>query len=123
MTDLAGQAALTTRWKAGALLGLAVAVLAACGADPNVARTTEPVSGLSVGEPGDVSAESLARAMLRVGFTPEEVLELGPGIRRSLTQRGGAEARRGGQLIALFSSFGGRIYVTSERTGTFSTDA
>ena len=105
------------------MAALSVAVLGGCAADPNVRRTTEPVASVSVGEPGEIRAEVLASAMLRVGFSPEEILELGPGIRRSLTERGGAEARRSGELIALFSSFGGRVYVTSERTGTFVVDS
>lgn len=105
------------------LVALSVAVLGGCAADPNVRRATEQVASVAVGEPSDIRAEALATAMTRVGFSPEEILELGPGIRRSLTERGGAEARRSGELIALFSAFGGRVYVTSERTGTFVIDA
>lgn len=93
--------------------------LAACAADSNVRRANVPVSPVSVGEPGDVSADALAGAMLRVGFSPQEILEKGPSIRRSLTQGGGAQARRRGELVALFSIWQGALYVTSNDTGTF----
>ncbi|TVQ42509.1 MAG: hypothetical protein EA424_07850 [Planctomycetaceae bacterium] len=93
--------------------------LAACAADSNVRRVSEPVSPVSVGEPGDVPADALAGAMLRVGFSPQEILDMGPSIRRSLTQGGGAQARRQGELVALFSIWQGALYVTSNDTGTF----
>ncbi len=93
--------------------------LAACAADSNVRRASVPVAPISIGEPGDVSADALAGAMLRVGFSPQEVLEMGPSIRRSLTQGGGAQARRQGELVALFSIWQGALYVTSSDTGTF----
>lgn len=111
------------RWRAHAgRAGSAVllsAGLIACSTDPNIARMNEPVATVSVGEPGEVSAMALAEAMLRIGFTREEILELGPGIRRSLNAGGGAQARRGGLIIALFSHREGQLYVTSANTGTF----
>lgn len=99
------------------------AVLAACGGDPNMIRSTAPVTTVNIGEPGEVSAMSLAQAMLRAGFSRSEILEFGPGIRRSLAESGGAQARREGQLFALFSYREGKLYVTSARTGTFVVDA
>lgn len=103
-------------------IGLASA-LAACAADSNVRRMNNTVTQMPVGEPGDISAMTLARAMTRVGFTREEILEFGPGIRRSLATSGGAQARRADELVALFSHMQGRIYVTSGNTGTFVVDA
>lgn len=97
----------------------AASFLAACAADSNVSRVSAPVTAVSVGEPGDVSAEALARAMLRVGFSPREIVDMGPAIRRSLTQGGGAQARRQGEVVALFSIWEGALYVTSNDTGTF----
>lgn len=96
--------------------------LAACAADSNVRRASVPVAPISIGEPGDVSADALAGAMLRVGFSPKEIMDLGPSIRRSLTQGGGAQARRQGELVALFSIWQGALYVTSGDTGTFIVD-
>lgn len=102
-----------------ALLAASMTLLAACANDPNFSRMTEPVSTISVGEPGEISAMSLVQAMSRVGFTREEILDLGPGIRRSLNQTGGAQARRGQTLVALFSLRDGMLYVTSANSGTF----
>lgn len=100
-----------------------VLAVAACSADPNFRRVSDPVTSISVGEPGEVSAASLARAMIRAGFTRDEILELGPGIRRSLASNGGAQARREGRVHALFSYMQGRLYVTGSNTGTFVLDA
>jgi len=97
----------------------ALLALAACGSDPNMSRLSAPVSSISVGEPGEISAMALAESMLRVGFTREEILELGPGIRRSLNQNGGAQALRDGLIMALFSHRDGMLYVTSAASGTF----
>ena len=97
--------------------------VAACSADSSMRRVSEPVTSISVGEPGEVSAASLAQAMVRAGFTRDEILELGPGIRRSLATNGGAQARRDGRVLALFSYMQGRLYVTGANTGTFVMDA
>lgn len=104
-------------------LTLAALLLASCAADSNLRRISEPVSSIAVGSPGEVSAMTLASAMLRAGFTREEVLELGPGIRRSLAETGGAQARRQGEILALFSLNEGKLYVTSASSGTFVMDA
>ena len=97
--------------------------ISACSADQNFRRVSDPVTSISVGEPGEVSANSLARAMNRAGFTRAEILELGPGIRRSLATNGGAQARREGRVLALFSYMQGRLYVTGANSGTFVMDA
>ena len=93
--------------------------LAACGGDPNVQRVSEPVTSLSVGDPGDVSATALARGMTGAGFSRDEIIEMGPAIRRALVTSGGAQARRDGQIVAVFSHMDQRLYVTSENSGTF----
>lgn len=98
-------------------------LLASCTADSNLRRVSDPVSNLAVGTPGEVSAMTLASAMLRAGFTRDEILELGPGIRRSLAESGGAQARRQGEILALFSVTEGKLYVTSASSGTFVMDA
>lgn len=97
--------------------------LAACAGDSNLRRVSEPVTSMSLGTPGEVAAPSLARAMLRAGFTREEILDLGPGIRRSIAESGGAQARRQGEVVALFSYKEGKLYVTSTNSGTFILDA
>jgi len=107
---------------AASLLALAL-LLAGCTGDANVRRLSEPVSPISVGDPGEVSAKALAGAMLRAGFTNEEILELGPGIRRSIVDSGGANAKDGGRVVALFLHKEGNLIVMSELSGTFSVPA
>jgi len=114
-------AAATTSRRAVATLVILL-VLGACGSDPNLNRVSEPVSPIAVGDPVDVNAMSLASAMVRAGFTRKQVLDLGPSIRRGLATNGGAQARRNGQIAALFSHMDGRLYVTSEGTGTFTVE-
>lgn len=114
------RASLAVRRASIILIALAIA---SCSADPNFRRVSDPVTSISVGEPGEVSATSLAGAMVRAGFTRAEILELGPGIRRSLASNGGAQARRDGRVLALFSYMQGRLYVTGANTGTFVLDA
>lgn len=96
-------------------------LVAACAGDTSLRRATDDVAPLSVGDPGEVNAHALASAMTRTGFSRDEVLELGPQIRRALAERGGAQARRRGQVHALFSHSDGQLYVTSGNTGTFVT--
>lgn len=98
-------------------------LLSGCAGDTNLRRVSEPVTSMSLGSPGEIRAVTLASAMLRSGFTREEILDLGPGIRRSLAESGGAQARRQGEVIALFSHKEGKLYVTSATGGTFVLDA
>lgn len=107
----------TTRRVLGTLVILLA--LGACGNDPNIRRASEPVSPIAVGDPADVNAMALASAMIRAGFTREQILNLGPSIRRGLATNGGAQAQRDGRVAALFSHMDGRLYVTSESSGTF----
>jgi len=104
---------------AGLMLAMTAALGGCSGADWAVQRTTENVSSISVGDPGEVNATVLASAMLRAGFTRAEILDQGPRIRRALATKGGAEARRDGEMIALFSHKEGALYVTSAQSGTF----
>ncbi|SEP23797.1 hypothetical protein SAMN04490248_14810 [Salinihabitans flavidus] len=101
---------------------VSVLALASCAGDPNVQRVSEPVTSLAVGDPGDVGAMALAQAMTRAGFSRAEILEMGPQIRRGLADNGGAQARRKGRIVALFSHMDGRLYVTSANVGTFTVD-
>ena len=96
---------------------------AGCAMDSNLQRKNEAVSAVAVGDPGEVGAMALARAMIRSGFTREEILELGPGIRSSLARTGGAQARRRREVVALFSHKDAKLYVTSGVSGTFVIDA
>ena len=60
------------------------AALAGCASDTSYQMANDNVNMVSVGDPGEVSATSLAKAMIRAGFSHDEILELGPDIRRAL---------------------------------------
>jgi hypothetical protein len=80
---------------------------------------SQPVSNVVVGEAAEVSAYDLAEAMLRAGFTRDQILQYGPQVRRSLATSGGAQVRDGKVVGALFSIHGNQLYVTSRSRGTF----
>ena len=89
----------------------------------NLKHASDPVAPVPVGEPGEISPGTLAEAMIRAGFTRQEVLDLGPGIHLSIEKTGGAQARRHGEIFALFLYKEGKLYVTSATSGTFVLDA
>ena len=95
-------------------------VLAGCASvDKNIAMTTEPVTSIVAGDATEVSAQDLAEAMLRAGFTREQILKHGPVVRQALATSGGAQVRDGKVIGALFSIHSGQLYVTSRSRGTF----
>lgn len=99
---------------------LLVLALAACTTvDENITRTTETVTSITVGEATEVSAFDLAEAMLRAGFTREQILQHGAAVRNALAKSGGAQVRDGKMVGALFSIHSGQLYVTSRSRGTF----
>ena len=107
---------------AAALAALAIGLpLGGCSAtmDRSVMLATEPVVPISVGEQAFVSAFDLAQAMLRAGFSKQEVLRLGPSIHSALATSGGAQVRQNKQVSAMFAVYGDRLYVTSLARGTF----
>ncbi len=100
------------------LIFLVVSVLASC-ADVNVSNSLSGVVPISGGQTARVSADDLVIAMGRSGFSREEILEHGPAIRNALSNRGGAEVRRGGRVTAILSVMDGSLYVVSQRGGTY----
>jgi hypothetical protein len=80
---------------------------------------SEAVTAIPVGESASVSAYDLAEAMLRAGFSREQILKDGPGVRNALATSGGAQIRQGKFVAALFSVHSGRLFVTSRTRGTF----
>lgn len=87
--------------------------------DRAVALTEETVTPLSAGEPTEVSAGTLAEAMLRAGFSREQILSDGPQVRNAIAQAGGAQVREGRMIAALFAIQDSRLIVTSRMRGTF----
>ena len=107
---VAGLAALA----AGVALGGCSATM-----DRSVMLATDPVVPISVGEQAFVSAFDLADAMLRAGFSRDEVLKHGPMVHSALATSGGAQVREGKSVSAIFAVYGNKLYVTSLARGTF----
>jgi hypothetical protein len=108
-----------------AVAALACALLlAGCGGmaetmNRPIVLTEATVVAMSVGEAEEVSADDLAEAMLRAGFTPEEILAHGAELHNALATAGGAQLRQGKLVSALFAVHAGKLYVTSRERGTF----
>lgn len=102
-----------------ALVSIALVLIFAACSDSNVRRMDSPVVPIAVGETALLSATSLAKAMLRAGFSREEILEYGPAVRNSISMQGGAEVKRSNAIQALFSVHDGTLYVSSRTSGTF----
>jgi phage FluMu protein gp41 len=104
----------------GAAVLAASLVLSGCASiDRSVALTQEIVTPITVGEAAAISAHDLAEAMLRAGFSREQILRDGPAVRNALATSGGAQLRSGKMVEALFAVHGDRLYVTSRTRGTF----
>jgi hypothetical protein len=102
--------------------GALAATLAACSTtkfDSNLRLTNQPVMAMGVGEAANVPAMVLASAMIRAGFTDEQILREGPGVRNALATSGGAQVRDEESILALFSVQNGLLYVSSRERGTF----
>lgn len=102
-----------------AVIGVSLALSGCATIDRSVALTEESVIPISVGDAVAVSAHDLAEAMLRAGFTREQILLDGPAVRNALATSGGAQVRSGKLVDALFAVHGDRLYVTSRLRGTF----
>ena len=63
--------------------------------DRSVALAEQVVTPIAVGDASDVSAYDLAEAMLRAGFTRQQILKDGPAIHNALAKSGGAQVRYG----------------------------
>lgn len=79
----------------------------------------DAVMPIDVGEQHYVEALDLAKAMLRAGFTNQEILQDGPDVQKALATAGGCQIRYGGSTVALFTVHRARLYVSSETHGTF----
>lgn len=112
-----------TRLKSGlaaaALMAGALALGGCAGIDRSVALTQQSVTPITVGDAAAISAHDLTEAMLRAGFTPEQILRDGPAVRNALATFGGAQLRSAKLVEALFAVHGDRLYVTSRSRGTF----
>lgn len=100
-------------------VALLVAMPGCASIDRSVALTDSVVIPITVGEAGAVSAHDLAVAMLRAGFTREEILSHGAAVRTALATSGGAQMRRDKIVEALFAIHADQLYVTSRTRGSF----
>lgn len=101
------------------MIGAGMALASCESIDPNVAMTEQAVTPITAGEAADISADDLVSAMLKAGFSREQILRDGPKVRDSLATSGGAQIREGQFVSALFSIHDGKLYVTSRVRGTF----
>jgi hypothetical protein len=114
-----GAALILGRLVGAVLLAVAPGACATTKFDSNIALTNQPVTALVVGEASDVPALVLASAMMRAGFTDEQILREGPGVRTALATSGGAQVRDEQSILALFSVQNGLLYISSRERGTF----
>jgi hypothetical protein len=102
---------------------LPLLLLPACASVDNrsVRMTEETVLPITGGEAADVSAPVLAAAMLRAGFSADEVLRHGPALHSALATSGSAQVRQKRVVGAIFAVHADKLYVTSRTRGTFMT--
>jgi hypothetical protein len=103
----------------GLALVLALSLAGCTAMDKNVVRMEEQVTPITVGDAAAVPAYVLASAMLRAGFTEDQVLNRGVALRDALATSGGAQVRDSDLVLALFSVHDNVLYVTSRTGGTF----
>jgi hypothetical protein len=110
--------------RAAAVLGslslvVALSACASMSSIANIKMTQQQVTPITVGDAASVSAYVLAGAMLRAGFTGNEILKRGAAVRNALATSGGAQVRDGNMVLALFSVHGDLLYISSRTHGTF----
>ena len=113
-----------SRWwpglRAAAIVCAGLLALGGCTTvDPNFARMNDTVVPVPVGEVTAVPAMALAKAMLRAGFTRQQILDHGTEVRNALATAGGAQVRQGNTVDAIFAVHAQELYVTSQTEGTF----
>ena len=101
--------------------GFAAVLLSGCAGaiSRSVLLTDQAVTPITNGSATRVSPDDLAQAMLRAGFTRDEILQYGPGVGEALATSGAAQVRRGKVVAALFAVNNGQLIVTSLDRGTF----
>jgi hypothetical protein len=107
------------RLAAAAALAASLALSACASIDRSVALSEAAVVPITAGEAADVPAAALAEAMLRAGFTPEEIIRHGPALHNALATSGGAQVRQARVVSAVFAIHSDALYVTSRTRGTF----
>jgi len=75
-----------------------------------------PVSSRDVAA---LSADDIARVMLRTGFSHEQILELGTDLRNGLSSFGTSQIMIEDRIQAIFAVEGDCVYVTAYKRGSF----
>lgn len=103
------------------VVSVTAALLSGCAGaiSQSVLLTDQTVTPITNGTATPVSPSDLAEAMLRAGFTRDEILQEGPSVGDALATSGGAQVRRGKIVSALFAVQDGQLIVTSRERGTF----
>jgi len=83
------------------------------------AHTQAQVIPVSNREVAALSAEDIARVMLRAGFSDKQIVELGTEMRNELARSGAAQINVGDKVEALFAVDGDFVYVSSRLRGSF----
>jgi hypothetical protein len=66
------------------------------------------------------SATDIVNMMLRIGFSEQQVIDLGEPLRNALTSSGAADIRRGKEVGVIFAvNQGDAIFITTRRGGTY----
>lgn len=91
------------------------ALLGTVGCTHNQAQVI-PISNREVAA---LSAEDIARVMLRAGFSDKQIVELGTEMRNELARSGAAQINVGDKVEAIFAVDGDFVYVSSRLRGSF----
>lgn len=67
----------------------------------------------------DLSADDIVRVMQRVGFTDEQILQLGPDLHNALLKSGAAGIVNGKRTEAVFAVNGGHLFIRSRSGADF----
>ena len=95
------------------LFSVTILLLCGCQHSPNIVAPFPSRDVIAL------SAEDIVGVMQLAGFSESEIIELGPSLRSSLAERGGARVQVGKGTVAIFNVHNDSIYVTSRRTGNF----
>lgn len=105
------------KWKKTAwVLLLSLVLLAAAACSGNQKTRIMPIQSR---DNLALSARGVAKLMVWSGFSGEETMLLGPGLRDALAQYGGAQVMVDKKTEALFNVLGSHVYVSSMRRGSF----
>jgi hypothetical protein len=66
------------------------------------------------------SADDIVAMMLKVGFSEQQIVEMGETLRNALVSSGAAEVRRGKEVGAIFAVYkNDTIFIQTRRGGTY----